>query len=314
MAAGADLLSVLAFSAGHNSAVAMAGAIALGAGAGTIGTFVLPRGQALLGEAIAHATLPGVALAFLAGLALAGEGRNVAALTAGAAAAGALAVLAARWIAARTRLSGDAAIATVLSVFYGAGAVLLSHIQALPAGGRAGLDGFLLGSVATMTADEALALALAALAVVGVALLFFKEFAIVCFDAAHAATLGLPVRRLDLAMTGLLLAVVAIGLETAGLVLVVALVIVPPVTARFWVARFGPMAAVSAFAGALACYVGGAISAAVPGAPAGAVIVLAAGAGCALSFCLAPRRGLVARLRRGRGFGRDGAPAPGGPS
>ena len=300
----AELAGILTFDAGYNTAVVMVGSTIFGTGAGVIGCFALLRRQSMISDAISHATLPGIALAFLAGLALFGNGRNIVLLTLGAAATGALGILAVHWIRDRTRLGEDAAIATVLSVFFGGGVVLLSYIQTLPSAGQAGLDGFLLGATATMTGTEALTLAIAAAAVVAVTLFLLRPFGAVCLDPRHAATLGLPVSLLDLLMTGLLLAIVAIGLKTVGLILVIALVIIPPVTARFWSDRLGPMVAVAGLAGGLACYAGSALSALYPDAPTGAVIVILSGIGCAGSLVAAPARGVLAHLIRGRRFRR----------
>jgi len=290
----ADLLAVVAPAAGYNTAVVLAGTTLLGAGGGVIGVFVLLRRRALIGDAISHGTLPGVGIAFLLGVALWGDGRVPWLLMVGAALTGALGILAVQWIRDHTRLPEDTAIGTVLSVFYGLGIVLLSHIQTLDVGGRAGLGSFLLGATASMSRGEAETIAVAAAAVVTVALLFYKEFRLVCFDPEFAAAQGLPVSRIDLVMMLLLLAIVAIGLRTVGLVLIIAIVIVPPVAARFWTDRLGRMVAVAAVGGGLSAGVGALLSAALPKVPAGAVIVLVAGAFFVLSLLFAPARGVLA--------------------
>lgn len=298
----ADLIGILTFTAGYNTTVVMLGATLLGIGAGVTGTFSLLRRQALISDAISHATLPGIALGFLISVAFGGSGRDIVVLILGAAASGAFGILVVQWITAKTRLTEDAAIGTVLSVFFGFGVVLMSHIQTLPTGGQAGLNGFLLGSTATMTAGEAMVIAAAALIVTTIAVVFMKEFSAVCFDPEHASTLGLSVRKLDLLMTGLLLAVVAIGLKTVGLILIIALVIIPPVTARFWTDRLGNMVALSGLFGGVVCYLGSAVSALLPGMPTGAIIVIIAGILFTLSLCLAPRRGMLGYLYRAHGF------------
>jgi len=298
----ADLLGVLTFSAGYNTAVVMAGATILGIGAGVIGTFSLLRRQALISDAISHATLPGIALGFLLALALTGDGRNIAVLTLGAALSGGFGILVVQWITHNTRLTEDAAIGTVLSVFFGGGVVLMSYIQTLPSGGQAGLNAFLLGSTATMIASEATVIAVSAAVVTLLAVVFMKEFGAACFDPEHATTLGYSIRTLDLLMTGLLLAVVAVGLKTVGLILIIALVIIPPVTARFWTDRLGRMTALAGLFGGLACFIGSAASAVLPSLPTGSLIVMVAGAGFAVSLCFAPRRGVLGHLYRARSF------------
>lgn len=294
-----EIIPILTFQAGYNTSAVLAGVIALGIGGGVIGVFSFLRKRALISDAISHATLPGIALAFLAGIALGGTGRNLGLLMAGAVLTGALGLLSVQWIRDHTRLPEDTAIGTVLSVFFGLGIVLLSHIQTLQAAGQAGLNSFLLGSTAALTAGEAQLIGGASLAAVIAALLMMKEFGAVAFDEGFAAAQGWRVARFDLAMLGLLLAIVAIGLKTVGLVLIIALVIIPPAAARFWTERLGRMVFLSGLFGGLAGWLGGSVSALFPDMPAGAVIVLAAAAIFTFSLLAAPSRGVLAwGLRR----------------
>ena len=288
-----ELYAVLTFQAGYNTSIVLAGVIALGIGGGVIGVFSFLRKRALISDAISHATLPGIAIAFLIGIALGGTGRNLALLMAGAATTGVLGVLCVQWIRDYTRLPEDTAIGTVLSVFFGLGIVLLSHIQTLEAAGQAGLNSFLLGSTAALTAGEAQLIGGASLLTILIALLLLKEFGAVAFDEGFAAAQGWRIARLDLAMTGLLLAIVAIGLKTVGLVLIIALVIIPPASARFWTEKLGRLVALSGLFGGLAGWTGGSLSALLPDMPAGAVIVLAAATIFAFSLMFAPRRGVI---------------------
>jgi manganese/zinc/iron transport system permease protein len=289
-----EILAILTFQAGYNTSVVLAGAIALGIGGGVIGVFSFLRKRALISDAISHATLPGIALAFLIGVALGGTGRNLALLMTGAALSGALGILAVQWIRDHTRLPEDTAIGTVLSVFFGLGIVLLSHIQTLEAAGQAGLNSFLLGSTAALSASEAQLIAGASLATIVIALALMKEFGAVAFDEGFAAAQGWRVAQFDLAMLGLLLAIVAIGLKTVGLILIIALVIIPPAAARFWTERLGRMVALSGAFGGLAGWLGGGVSALLPDMPAGAVIVLAAASIFTISLLFAPSRGVIA--------------------
>ena len=288
-----ELYAVLTFQAGYNTSIVLAGVIALGIGSGVIGVFSFLRKRALISDAISHATLPGIAIAFLIGIALGGTGRNLALLMAGAATTGVLGVLCVQWIRDYTRLPEDTAIGTVLSVFFGLGIVLLSHIQTLEAAGQAGLNSFLLGSTAALTAGEAQLIGGASLLTILIALLLLKEFGAVAFDEGFAAAQGWRIARLDLAMIGLLLAIVAIGLKTVGLVLIIALVIIPPASARLWTEKLGRLVALSGLFGGLAGWTGGSLSALLPDMPAGAVIVLAAATIFAFSLMFAPRRGVI---------------------
>ncbi len=296
--------------AGYNTAVVLMGVVSLGAGAGVVGVFPYLRNRALISEAIGHATLPGIALGFLVAFWLGGTGRDLGALTLGAAVAGATGLLAVQWIRDNTRLPEDTAIASVLGVSFGLGVVLLTHIQTLEASGRAGLGSFLLGSAAALSSGEALLIGGASVAVATASVLLLKEFGAVAFDEDFAASLGWNVAMIDRIMLGLLLAVVAIGLKTAGLVLIVALVVIPPAAARFWTDRLGRMIAISGFFGGFAGGVGGILSAAFPNVPTGSVIVLAAGAIFAVSLLFAPRGVVPRNVRRLRTAAAGGSPSP----
>ena len=287
-------LAVFTFQAGYNTSIVMAGVVALGIGGGVIGVFPFLRKRTLVSNAISHATLPGIGLAFLMGITLGGTGRNLMLLMAGAALTGALGILAVQWIKNYTRLAEDTAIGTVLSVFFGFGIVLLSHIQTLKGGSPAGLNSFLLGSAAALTAAEAQLIAFSTAGVITISIIFFKEFAVVAFDADFAAAQGWHTTRIDLIMTALLLAIVTIGLKTAGLILVIALVIIPPAAAWFWTMRYNRMIVLAGTIGGLSGWIGGTVSALVPKVPTGAVIVLVAAAIFTLSLLLAPARGIIA--------------------
>jgi manganese/zinc/iron transport system permease protein len=296
------LLDALLLRAGYNAALVAIGASLLGAAAGFIGTFLLLRRRALVSDAMSHATLPGVALAYMALVALGGDGRSLPWLMAGAAASAALGVLLVHWATARTRLTEDAAIGAVLSVFFGFGIVLLTIIQGMPGGRQAGLQSFLLGSTAGMLFADAVLIAAGGAFVAAAALVLSRALTAVAFDAGHAAALGVNVARTDLALLALVLAVTVVGLKLAGLVLIVALLIIPPVAARFWTDRSGVMAGVAALIGAASAYAGAILSTALPQTPTGPMIVLVAFGLFALSMLFAPARGVAARLLAIRRF------------
>ncbi len=150
----------------------------------------------------AHATLPGVVLAFIVASTTLGGGRSLPVLLTGAAITAALAVLAVQWIKDRTRLPEDTAIASVLSVAYGLGMVLLSVAQTMPQGGQAGLEKFLLGATAGMLLSEAQLIAGCALLIALAAVLLFKELKLAAFDPGFAKAAGFSVRRLDMRADG----------------------------------------------------------------------------------------------------------------
>jgi manganese/zinc/iron transport system permease protein len=148
------LWQALTLQLGYNATLVAIGAMLLGVAAGVTGTFLFLRKRALVSDAISHATLPGVGLAFIIMVYFGGDGRNLAALLIGSAITAAAGLLCVQWLNKRTRLAEDSAIGAVLSVFFGFGIVLLTVIQTMESGRQAGLDSLLLGSTAGMLAPK----------------------------------------------------------------------------------------------------------------------------------------------------------------
>jgi manganese/zinc/iron transport system permease protein len=291
---GADFLAALLFASGYNASVVALGCAAFGLAAGAIGCFVLLRGRALISDAAAHATLPGVAGAFILAATLGWNARDLGLLLAGAGLTAGLAVGVVALLGRGGRIRDDAAMALVLSIGYGIGVVLFSVVQSLPVGGQAGLKGFILGQAAGMSAaDATLIAALALVSLLALAVLL-KPLTALCFDAEFAAATGLPVRLLDGLLLALMLAVAVAGLRAVGLILVVGLMVIPAVTARLLTDRLEAMLPIAAAAGAAAAWVGTAVSAAAPQLPTGATIALTACALFVVALLLAPRRGALA--------------------
>lgn len=298
------LFSAITFQAGYNTTLVLIGCAILGAGAGAIGVFVLLRKRALVSDAISHATLPGIVIAFMLGSAFIGDGRPLWLLLAGAAASAGAGIYAIDWMTRRTRLSEDTAIGTVLSTFFAFGIVLLTVVQSMDVRGQAGLSDFILGSTAGLVRSDAIFIAVASTLVGLVILVKFKDFALLCFDPLFAKAQGMRVQLLDGLLLVLLLAIVVIGLQTVGLVLVIALTIIPPVAARFWTNRVGPMTAIAAGIGAVGSFVGAAISSIAADLPTGGIIVLTHFVIFLLSLLIAPRLGVFAFSLRQRAFQR----------
>jgi manganese/zinc/iron transport system permease protein len=291
-----EFINALLLGAGYNAALVAIGAALLGVAAGAAGTFIFLRKRALVSDAIAHATLPGVALAFIVMVTFGGDGRNLTGLLAGSALTAAIGLLLVGWIARSTRLSEDAAIGAVLSVFFGFGIVLLTVIQTMSGGRQAGLESFLLGSTAGMLFSDALIIAIGGALTVAAVVLLRRPMTLVAFDPDYARASGYNVARIDLAMMGLVMAVTVIGLKVVGLILIVALLIIPAVTARFWTEKSEYVLWIASLIGALSGYVGAALSATAPALPTGPIIVLVATVLFALSLLLAPARGIAAAL------------------
>jgi manganese/zinc/iron transport system permease protein len=272
------------------------GTAALGATAGAVGTFAVVRRQSLQGDAISHAALPGVMVAFLVG------GRSPAALALGAGVSGWVAMALVGGIIRRTRVPFDAALAGALSVFFGLGLALMVYVTRNVRGAtNHGLERYLFGQAAVMLREDVATIAgFGGLTAIALAV-WWKELKLVSFDPDFAASLGLPTRRLDLLLTTLIVAATVVGLQAVGVVLMSALLIAPATAARQWTDRLGPMTLLAAMFGALAgaggTVAGHALSETGNRFPTGPVIVLCATAIVVASMVAAPGRGLMWNLR-----------------
>ncbi|MEM7598397.1 MAG: metal ABC transporter permease [Pseudomonadota bacterium] len=296
------LFEALTLQLGYNATLVTIGATLLGLTAGAVGTFLYVGKRALVSDAISHATLPGIGLAFIAMVMLGGDGRSLPWLLFGSAASAWIGLLCVSWLTHRTRLTEDAAIGAVLSVFFGAGIVLLTVIQSMRAGRQAGLEDFLLGSTAGMLWNDAVILAVGGAIVLGLVLVLHRPMALVAFDPDYATATGTDVRRTELAMMGLALAITVVGLKVVGLILIVALLIIPAVAARFWSDRVERVVLIAGGIGGVSGYAGAAVSASAPDLPTGPIIVLMAFGIFALSLLFAPDRGVLAVFLRHRRF------------
>lgn len=256
-------LEVLAFGGGHNTNVVLVGTILLGVSAGAVGCFAMLKGRSLVADALSHASLLGVSVAFLLHGTLGLSDRSMPLLMLGAALSGGLAVLAIEWLTRRTRLGAETAIATVSSASFGAGIVALSVARRVSGADRAGLGDLIFGSTASMTQDDARLMAFLAVAALAAALALHRPLSAVAFNERFARARGLPVRALDGALAALVAAVSMAGLQAVGMLLVVALLVSPAATARLWTSRVGPMILLAIVLGGAAAWVGASLSAAI---------------------------------------------------
>ena len=274
------------------------GSAVLGIVSGVLGSFAVLRRQALLGDTLSHAALPGICLAFL----LTGS-KDLPVLLLGAGIAGWLGTALILRIVRDTRLDQDAALGIVLSAFFGFGIMLLTFISKRNDANQAGLDKFLFGQAAALVTRNVVTLAIIGGVALAVVVLFYKEFKLLAFDADFSASLGFNTERLSVLLTSLIVAAVVIGLQTVGVVLMVAMLIGPAVAARQWTDRLGVMLGLAAFFGALAGVSGAILSVEASRLPTGPMIILALTLIVIISLYLAPAHGLVwdwARNRRHR--------------
>lgn len=280
------------FLLGHTFRTVAAGAAAMGLISGVIGSFAVARGQSLMGDAVSHATLPGVVVAaMLVGV------REPWALIAGASVTGVAAAAAISLTARSTPVKFDSALALVLTAAFGLGMVLLVA-QSRGDSAQAGLNNFLFGQAAAIVAADLLTIAATALLVLAAVAWRWNEFRAICFDYEFAQVAGVAVRRLDLLLVLLLVVTIAAGLKVVGVVLMSAMLVAPAVAARQWSDRFAVVTALSAGFGVAGGVAGAFVSILGPSLATGPLVVLSLGAIAIVSIIAAPRHGVIAEYVR----------------
>ncbi len=271
------------------------GTAVLGAICGMLGSFAVLRKQSLLGDAISHAALPGIAIAFLI---TGAKDSNV--LLLGALVSGLIGTFWIRGIITKTHLKSDTALGLILSLFFGFGMLLLTFIQKQPNANQAGLDKYLFGQAATLVEKDVQVMVLVTGISLLVMVLFWKEFKVLLFDADFTKTLGFNTKFIDVLITFFIVLAIVLGLQTVGVVLMSAMLLAPAAAARQWTNSLGTMVFLAAIFGAFSGVFGTAISASENNLSTGPVIVLVAGVFVLISFIFSPGRGLLFREIRFR--------------
>lgn len=264
------------------------GTAILGAVTGMLGSFAVLRKQSLLGDAISHAALPGIAIAFLI---TGAKDTNI--LLLGALVSGLLGTFWIRGIITKTHLKSDTALGLILSLFFGFGMLLLTFIQKQPNANQAGLDKYLFGQAATLVESDVWLMAIVTGLCLFVLLLFWKEFKILLFDKNYAKTLGFNTKTIDILITSFIVLAIVLGLQTVGVVLMSAMLLAPAAAARQWTNSLSTMVFLAALFGAFSGVFGTAISASQNNLSTGPVIVLVAAVFVLVSFIFSPSRGLL---------------------
>ena len=273
----------------------LVGTTLLAATSSVVGAFSYLKGQSLVGDAIAHALLPGVVLAFILG-----GIRNSSFLILGALISGLLAHYGIGYIENKTKLKSDTAVSLVLSTFFGFGIMLLSYIQRTGQGQQAGLERFLLGKAAAITMQDIYIFsALALVLIIGVGL-FYKGFQLMTFNEDFAHAIGLPMPLIRFTFTVLTVLAITIGIQTVGVVLMAALLITPSAAARVWTNSLPAMLALAASFAGVAAVMGTYISSVLPKMPTGPWVVLVLAFFGFSSLLFAPKRGWFSKQRRAK--------------
>lgn len=264
------------------------GSALLGIISGVVGSFAVLKKQSLLGDAISHAALPGIALAFLLT-----QTKNVEILLLGAFITGLMATFLVQIIDKYSRIKYDSALALVLSSFFGIGLVLLTYIQKIPNADQAGLEKFIFGQTSTLLYRD-----LKVIFIIGVFLLvfvavFWKELKLVSFDREFANSIGFSTKKVEILLSILIVIAIIIGLQTVGVILMSAMLVAPGVAARQWTDNLLLMVILAAVFGGISGIFGTIISSLITNMPTGPSIVVIISFIVMISITFAPNRGLL---------------------
>lgn len=271
------------------------GSMLLGIISGVLGSFAVIRKESLLGDAVSHAALPGIVMAFLLT-----QTKNTEVLLLGALLSGLLATFIILAIEKYSRIKFDSALALVLSVFFGGGMVLLTYIQNMPDANQAGLDKFIFGQASTLLKRDVRLMFFTGLVLIALVIIFWKEFKISSFDPEYAESLGFSTRKITILLFGMIVVSIIIGLQTVGVILMSAMLTAPGVAARQWTDDFKVMVLLSALFGGMSGIIGTIISSVVSQLPTGPTIVIVISIIVLFSLLFAPNRGLIWKYLRDR--------------
>lgn len=279
----------------YTTQMVLLGTALLGLASGIAGTFAVLRKESLIGDGLSHAALPGVVIAFL----LTGI-KDIEVLIAGAA----LSSITAAWLITITvensKIKFDGALATILSAFFGLGMVLLTYLQSLNNAGQAGLSKFIFGQAATILARDVYITSAAALIIIVLTALFWKELKLISFDVEYAKTLQIPVTFTLILYRSLLIMTIIIGIQSVGAILISSLLIAPAVGARQWTNKLGTMCILAGFFGMVSAIGGTIWSTSVQKLPTGPAIIVILSVIVLLSLIFAPNRGILWQYRKNK--------------
>ena len=244
------------------------GSLILGMISGALGCFAVLRKQSLIGDAISHCTLPGIAIAFLIT-----NSKNIEVLLFGALLSGLLSMYLITTITSHSKLKFDASLALVLSVLFGIGIVFLTYIQKNSGSHQAGLEKFIFGQASSLLKRDVRIMIITGIVLFSMMIVFWKEFKLVTFDPVFAQTIGIPSTFFGGFLSLLMVLGIVIGLQTVGVILMSALLISPASAARQWTDKLSVMVVLSSLFGGMSGVLGTMVSSYIPGIPTGPTIV-----------------------------------------
>ena len=281
------------FMIGHTFRTVALGCSLLGMVSGILGCFAVLRKQSLLGDAVSHASLPGVCLAFLFT-----NVKETEVLLFGALITGVICIGLIQLIQNYTKIKFDSALALILSVFFGLGLVLLSYMNKLPGSNKSGLNKFIFGQASTFIERDVNVIFITGIILLVIIVLFWKEFKLVSFDSDFARTLGFPSKKIEILISVLIVATVIIGIQAAGVILISAMLISPAVAARQWTDKLSVMVILSAIFGGISGFFGTLISISQENLPTGPIIVVIISLIVLFSILFSNKRGIIFKIIR----------------
>lgn len=277
----------------HTFRTVALGCSLLGMVSGILGCFAVLRKQSLLGDAVSHASLPGVCLAFLFT-----NVKETEVLLFGALVTGVICIGLIQLIQNYTKIKFDSALALILSVFFGLGLVLLSYMNKLPGSNKSGLNKFIFGQASTFIERDVNVIFITGIILLVIIVLFWKEFKLVSFDSDFAKTLGFPSKKIEILISVLIVATVIIGIQAAGVILISAMLISPAVAARQWTDKLSIMVILSAIFGGISGFFGTLISISQENLPTGPIIVVIISLIVLFSILFSNKRGIIFKIIR----------------
>ena len=273
------------------------GTMCLAMSTGIVGTISILKRQSLIGDAVGHASFPGIVLAFI----IAGK-KDSLTLMSGAIIAGVCAFFIIQYIVNSSKLEADTTMAVILSAMFGFGMVLKSYIQGNSSfsGSQAGLANYIFGQAAYMLKEDVIIIFSVSIVSILLFLIFFKEIKIHVFDEAYAETLGIKKNIISVLIIIITMLLIAAGLKAVGVVLISSMLITPGVIGMQWSKRYESVLIIAAISGALSALIGTSVSTLVKGMSTGPSIILCMTAIAFLSVLCGPYGIIASKMRIGK--------------
>ncbi|WP_108396843.1 metal ABC transporter permease [Devosia submarina] len=247
-----------------------------------LSAYLMLKGWSLIGDALSHSIVPGVAGAYMLGLPF----------SLGAFFSGGLAALAMLFLTQRTKLREDAVIGLIFTAFFGLGLFMISLSPT-----SVNIQTIIMGNILAVTPEDTVQLVIISLVTLGVMLVIWKDLMVTFFDESHARSIGLNPPLLRVIFFTLLAACTVAAMQTVGAFLVIAMVVTPGATAYLLTDRFGRLVMIAIAVGTLSSLFGAYLSFFLDGATGGVIVVLQTLV-FLLAFIFAPKHGMLAARRR----------------